>query len=350
MRRHQFNSWEEILDVVKQLVQAKKYLKKAEDAKNNEEKEVEVKIGKKKIILPVDEAIKKLGIVKIVSLDTINQAIQYVKEYLINQENIKRLEKNKDPISTFNEVGWGRDESVQREIMKVINDLRDSGYGVIYISHIKDKKNNKGTEQEYIEIVPDLQDVERNWIIGAADIYLQIDEESITVKKAKFDGEKLIEPAEIKKQRYIYLRGNEKREAGLRFKYVPEKIEFDEEDGFNYLEEVFKEAVHKEIEESMNDFDLDEEKVTRLKLQQKETKETKEKEIINEHEQKEEIQKIENILETIKDISFELKRKGVKPSVINNSWTSVGHKDPTKVKDIETAQKILDNLNNIKTE
>jgi len=346
MRRHQFNSWEEILDASKQLVQAKKYLRKAEEAKENSEEQVEIKIGKKKITLPVDEAIKKLSVVKVVSIDTVNQALTYIKEYLVRQENTKRIEKNKETISTFNEVGWDKNDQVQQEMMKVVNDLRDNGYGVILVSHVKDKKNNKGTEQEYIEIVPDLQDVERNWLIGAADIYLQIDEENETIEKAKFKGDKLISPAIVKNKRYIYLRGNETREAGIRFKYVPERIEFEEDSGFANLEEVFEIAVHKEIEEGMKEFDLDENQVDKLKQQQIEVKEQTIEESIKDFSEQE---KKEEIPEIIKEIKNKIKSLKVTVPVpkISEAWISLEIKDPTKVTDIEEAKKVLKNLNNI---
>lgn len=318
MMSQQAHNWQEVLEIKKQLVQASKMLKKAKRAKENGEKEVEIKVGKKKITLPVDKAIEVTGKIKFVSIDVINQAKQYAKDYLIEQKNIEYLNEGKSKqISTFNELGWDKDFSLEKELMGLINDLRDNGYGVAEISHIKDKKYNRDTEDEYTKVIPDLQDNERNYLVGAADIEIQIDVEDIIVEKAEKKDGKVIKPAVTEQKTWMYLRANSERAAKSRFAYLPERIEY----GYDNLVAAVKEAVQKEIEYGKNVYNLNDEKVEELKNKQEQEKQHKEEEVVEEtiqEEQKEEIKEsLETIIENIKTTYKEKHKEGFKTNDLN---------------------------------
>jgi len=347
MMKQQAGNWLEVKEIVKQLVQAKKMNEKAKKAKNNGEKEVEIKVGKRKVILPVDIAIEQTGKIKFVSIDTINQGKQYAKDFILDKKNQEYLEEGKDKqLDSFNAIGWGKDDQLERELMSVINDLRDNGYGVAEVSHIKDKKYNRDTEDEFIKVVPDLQDNERNYLVGAADIEIQIDVEDVIVEKAEKKNGKIVKPAVTEQKTWMYLRANTERAAKSRFTYLPERIEYNYEN----LVIAVKEAVQKEIEYGKSIYGLTDEKVNELvnKQDEKKVKQTEEMLEENKKEQEKEQEK-ESINKIIKEIKNKIKalKETVGVPKISEAWISLKIKDPTKVTDIEIAKKVLDNLNKI---
>ena len=338
MKAQVAKDWYEVIEIRDQLVQMAKMKKKATKAKENGDNEVDIKVAKKKLTLPVDKAIEVTSKIEFVSIDTVNQAKQFAKDYMINKYNEKRISESKNEITNFNEIGWGKDDELESMLMDLINSLIDAGYGVAEVSHIKDKKINKDTEDERIQVVPDLLDSERNYLVGAADIEIQIVIEDKTIEKAKKnEDKKLLKSAVVEQETWMYLRANADKEAKSRFAFLPEKIPY----GYDNLVKAIEEAVDKEIEYGKNIYNLNDNDVEELIQKQDQQKEDKNDEDIN-------IIKLEDLIEIIKT-----KYNSLDKMVDDDGNKKYLRKDLNSIigkvnyKTIEEAEQVLQNLNKV---
>ena len=117
----------------------------------------------------------------------------------------------------------------------VLQDLAKLGYGVVVISHSDDKTIKDESGEEYQRIQPTLPRTARKVVNRFCDIigYSRI------VKKIEDDG------TEVEKT-FLYMRATVRFEAGSRFKYTPNYIEFTYENLVNAIAQ----AVEKQAEEN----------------------------------------------------------------------------------------------------
>jgi len=277
------------------------------------------------------------------AIDTVNYCLEACKQYIIDQYQADHPDKI---IDTFNKIPYGGGkELLSKEFKGEINKLKRAGYGVILVSHIKDKVFDKETENEHTKTVPDLTDADRNMINAMADFSLLVDFETDIIEPAKKDSNgKVIKEAVVETKRVMYLRTNESAEAKFRWPNVPEKIDFD----YDAFKQVFQEAVLQEIEQGKKKFGLSDEKIEEIKDSLSYRRENEQEETIKEEQEKDKLEKEQESLEftinSIMELAKELKGNGVDIKEINKVLGG----DPRKLKDIEEARTTLKNLRNLK--
>lgn len=120
---------------------------------------------------------------------------------------------------------------------KILQDLAKMGYGIVIISHSDDKTIKDETGEEYQRIQPTLPRTARKVVNRFCDIigYSRI---------SKFEDEN----GESHEKTYLYMRATVRFEAGSRFKYTPDRIEFT----YDNLVNAIADAVDKQAAESAN--------------------------------------------------------------------------------------------------
>jgi len=270
-----------------------------------------------------------------VCFDTTNYALEACKSWCIDQYMDLNPAKI---ISTFNEIPWGGGwEMLTKEFKTEINKLKRAGYGVVLVSHIKDKIFDKETEAEHTKTVPDLSDKERNMISAIADFLLLGEFERETIEPAVRDGNKVVKEAVIKTNRVLYLRTTESAEAGFRWgsSKIPEKIPFD----FNTLKNIFSMAVESEIADGLEKFGLTEEKADEIRKNIDAEKLRDEEESFKEN--------LSELLAQITNLLKTLKASGVKVADMKDVLAPLEVKDPNKVDNVELANKVIKALESL---
>jgi hypothetical protein len=272
---------------------------------------------------------------KTICFDTTNYALEACKQYVMAEYQANNPEKL---IDTFNKIPYGgAHELLSKEFKATINSLKKAGYGIVLVSHVKDKTFDKDSEQEHTKTVPDLSDRERNLISAMADFLLLGEFELETLSSAEFDGKgKVIKEAIVKTNRVLYLRTNEEAEAGFRWEDVPERIPFD----YDTLQEVFIKAVDNEIKTGKKKFGLSDEKAEEIRERLDEQK-------IQEEQEAFEYQDIEELKSEIIALIRSKKDEGVKVSEIKNCLDGLSVKEVNSLADIDRIKTILDNLNSL---
>lgn len=262
-----------------------------------------------------------------ICFDTTNYALEACKQYVMDDYQSKNPDK---VIDTFNKIPWGGGhELLSKEFKTQINSLKRAGYGVVFVSHVKDKTFDKDSEQEHTKTVPDLSDKERNMISAMADFLLLGEFELEVIEPAVKDGNnKVIREAVIKTNRVLYLRTNEEAEAGFRWEDCPEKIEF----SYEKLNDVFDVAVAKEISKGKAKFGLSDDKADEIREKLDEIKEQEIEEVFAE--------KIEDVVAEILEKVEELRKKKVAIKTIKELCPV----DPVTLNDLDEAKSILKGL------
>lgn len=158
-------------------------------------------------------------------IDTADIAYDYCEQYICNIEGVDSI--NKVPFGQgFTKAGKEFDAKL-RQIVQL-------GYGLVIISHAQDKtfQNEDGTE--YNRIVPTLGNKPRIICTRMCDIIgysRQIDTET---------GLKT----------FLFMRGTPRFEAGSRFKYTPDRIEFT----YQNLVDAIADAIDKQAEEDGSEY------------------------------------------------------------------------------------------------
>ena len=158
-------------------------------------------------------------------IDTADIAYDYCEQYICNIEGVDSI--NKVPFGQgFTKAGKEFDAKL-RQIVQL-------GYGLVIISHAQDKtfQNEDGTE--YNRIVPTLGNKPRIICTRMCDIIgysRQIDTEA---------GLKT----------FLFMRGTPRFEAGSRFKYTPDRIEFT----YQNLVDSIADAIDKQAEEDGSEY------------------------------------------------------------------------------------------------
>lgn len=158
-------------------------------------------------------------------IDTADIAYEYCEQYICNVEGVDAI--NKVPFGQgFTKAGKEFDSKL-RQIVQL-------GYGLVIISHAQDKtfQNEDGTE--YNKIVPTLGNKPRLICTRMCDII----------------GYSRVVETEAGNKTYLFMRGTPRFDAGSRFKYTPEHIEF----SYKNLVDAIGDAIDKQAAEDGNDY------------------------------------------------------------------------------------------------
>lgn len=274
---------------------------------------------------------------KTICIDTVNYALEFCKKYLVAEYQTNHPEKL---IDTFNKIPFGGGwELLTKEFKEVINSLKRAGYGVVMVSHIKDKVIDRDSEQERTKTVPDLSDKERNMISAMADFLLLGEFEEETIEPAERDKTgKIVKEAIIETKRVLYLRTTGQVEAGFRWSNCPEKIPFD----YDLLNEIFDKAVAEEISKGKAKFGISDDKAEEIREKLDEIAEEQMKEVFAE--------KIEDYITDIKALMSDKRKEGVKVKVIREALESlkIDISEIDELQDISTAKEVIEVLNSLK--
>lgn len=157
-------------------------------------------------------------------IDTADEAYKLCEKYVLNQYGVSTVRE----IAGFGD-GWN---ILDKEFYSGIRDLTFSGYGIVFISHEKEKKDETTGEET---IIPALANRPFQLINKAVDVIAYI--RNIPVKKGD----------NIEYKRFIFFRSpNERFLAGSRYKYIVDKVELSYE---NFVNAIY-DAIDKEVAES----------------------------------------------------------------------------------------------------
>ena len=169
-----------------------------------------------------------------VTIDTVDLCYDLCEKYIC--ANAVRPD-NSIGVDDISEIGYGKGyTAAAKEFDECLRSIIELDYGLILISHSVDKTFTDENGQEFNKIVPTLGKKPRNIVNRMADIigYSRIVEDRSTGAK----------------QTRLFLRGTPRYEAGSRFRYTPDSIEFT----YNNLVKAINDAIDKEAME--NDADL----------------------------------------------------------------------------------------------
>jgi len=161
-------------------------------------------------------------------IDTADIAYEYCEQYICNVEGVDAI--NKIPF------GQGFTKS-GKEFDQRLRSIVQMGYGLVLISHSADKtyQNEDGTE--YNKIVPTMPNKAR----------------LITSRMCDIIGYSRIVETEAGNKTFLFMRGTPRFEAGSRFKYTPDRIEF----SYDNLVDAIVGAIEKQSEEDGGEYITD---------------------------------------------------------------------------------------------
>ncbi|MCY9737545.1 ATP-binding protein [Paenibacillus alvei] len=179
----------------------------------------------------------ELGI-EFVGIDTADIMWEMAQASVIEEWNRKNPNKRTNDIGGVGAKGTSTQgfglgyNLAKQKVRGVIDRLQKAGYGIMVLTHSKDKKVEQRDGEEYDQLSLSLPSSAREIFVNAADFIM-----FITIEKEKSGKE-------VETKRYMYFRTDGYVEAGSRFTNVPEKIEYD----VHGLLDVFKTAVTSEFE------------------------------------------------------------------------------------------------------
>lgn len=250
---------------------------------------------------------------KIVGIDTCDNLWSYSQTETIKEWNLANPSKRTKDIAGVgakgkSDQGFGIGYQIAKEKIKTnVDKLMKAGYGVIFITHSKDKEIEEKSGLKYDQLVVSLPQSAREVFVNLADFIC-----FITIEKEKIDNQ-------LETKRYIYFRTDGYVEAGSRFKNVPEKIEYDVDGFIN----VFKNAVASEFDDSVD-----------LKEIEEQQKEEKERQI----EESKNNMTLEKVVKNIKSLAKQKQSNGISTKEINKVIGNL------KYNSIQEAQNIYEKL------
>lgn len=259
---------------------------------------------------------------KLIGIDTADVMWEMAQQEVIREWNMKNPGKRTSDIGGVgakgkSDSGYGVGyQKAKEKIRKNIDKLVKAGYGIMVLTHSKDKEIEQKDGLTYDQLVVSLPGSARDIFVNMADFIV-----FITIEKIKN------EQGNLETKRYMYWRTDGYVEAGSRFKHVPERIEYNVDEFIN----VFKNAVEKEFENK--------EEVKKAEEQQKQEKEEKTKQYIEEQKNN-----LQDIIEKIKKEAMKAKKK-VKVEQLKEIIGNNG--DPTKLTDVTEAKNVLAKLEEI---
>ena len=139
-----------------------------------------------------------------IAIDTADFAWDLCVKYICAQNGVEKL----------GDIPWGGGyDLAKKEYTQTFRDLSYSGYGLIFISHSTEKTFTDEKGAEYTQLAPALPTRPFDIVNKMVDIIAYIREIPVQV------GD------EIEHRRYMFLRGDERFQAGSRFKYIAPRIE-----------------------------------------------------------------------------------------------------------------------------
>ena len=166
-------------------------------------------------------------------IDTCDIAYDLCEKYIC--QNAKRSDGGFG-VDSIGDIGFGKGyTSLAKEFDECLRSIVQMNYGLVLISHSVDKTFTDENGQEFNKIVPTLQSKARNIVNRMADIigYSRVvtnDDGSLSTK--------------------LFMRGTPRYDAGSRFKYTPDYIDFN----YNALVNAIGEAVDKQAAEDGSEY------------------------------------------------------------------------------------------------
>lgn len=154
-------------------------------------------------------------------IDTADIAYSYCEKYICSNNGVNSIP----------DIPFGKGYALTgNEFDEKLRSIVQMGYGIVLISHATDKVFKDESGVEYNKIVPTLDKRANNIVARMADI--------IGYSRAVTVGED-------ENKTMLFMRGTQRYEAGSRFKYTPDYIEFT----YDNLVNAIKDAIDKQAEE-----------------------------------------------------------------------------------------------------
>ena len=178
---------------------------------------------------------------KLIGLDTLDVLWDLVQDRVVQEWNIANPNKRTRDISGVgakgdSDQGYGVGYAFARKkVRTAIDKLKRAGYGVMAITHSKDKEIKERDGFKYDQLVCSIPNSAREVFVNMADfiVFLTLEKEQGDIKGS------------VDTKRYMYFRGDGYVEAGSRFKNVPIRIEYDVDDFISTI----KNAIATEFDE-----------------------------------------------------------------------------------------------------
>lgn len=162
-------------------------------------------------------------------IDTADIAYSYCEKYICANNGV----------DTIADIGYGKGYAlVGNEFDEKLRSIVQMGYGIVLISHATDKVFKDESGQEYNKIVPTLDKRSNNIVARMADI--------IGYSRSVTDSEG-------NDKTLLFIRGTQRFEAGSRFKYTPDYIEFTYDNLVNCIAEAIDKQAKEDGEELFTD-------------------------------------------------------------------------------------------------
>lgn len=200
---------------------------------------------------------------EVIGLDTIDILISRATEYVLSKESIA----DKKRYTALADIPWGKGYAVLAEtIADEVDKLDQAGYGLVFITHDKDRSITTRDGLEYNKTTISASGRGGDYFRNSADLIAFIDLTKEVEKGKKVD------------RRYIYFRGDADMEAGTRFKYAPVRVEYGVE---NYIDAI-EGAIEKEYGSEKAVEKAKKKQIKEAKIEQEENKQREPDVIIKE--------------------------------------------------------------------
>ena len=162
-------------------------------------------------------------------IDTSDIAYEYCEKYICNNHGV----------DTIGDIPYGKGyELVEKEFDSKLRSIVQMGYGIVLISHATDKVFTNESGEQYNKIVSTLDKRGNRIVTRMADI--------IGYSRAVTDSEG-------KDKTLLFMRGTPRFEAGSRFKYTPDYIEFTYENLVNAIADAIDKQAKEDGQELFTD-------------------------------------------------------------------------------------------------
>lgn len=170
-------------------------------------------------------------------IDTADIAYDYVVKYTC--ANAKRPDGSYG-VDSIADIPYGKGYGmVSQEFDECLRSIVQMDYGLVLISHATDKSFKDEQGQEYNKIVPTLDKRANNIVARMADI---------------IGYSRVVKDEEGKASTKLFIRGTDRYEAGSRFKYTPDYIDFD----YQHLVDAIANAIDMQAQETDSGYFTDE--------------------------------------------------------------------------------------------
>ncbi|MEK5036216.1 AAA family ATPase [Paenibacillus sp. FSL R7-0302] len=265
---------------------------------------------------------EELGI-KLIGIDTADIMWEMAQASVIQEWNAKNPQKRTKDIGGVgakgkSDQGFGAGYNLAKaKIRESLDKLMKAGYGIMVLTHSKDKKVEQKDGLEYDQLNVSLASSAREIFVNMADFII-----FITVEKKQVG-------TNIETKRYMYFRSDGYVEAGSRFKHVPERIEY----SIPEFLAAFKHAVEAEFESGVD--------LEQIKKEQAERREAAAKEFIEQQKSEPTADELIAVL----DVKMKAFTKAEKQGLVEVFKEILGGNANYKiVEDVALLQKCVDHL------